>query len=312
MSVSVLIPSYNHAPFVERTLDSIYKQTLHPKELIVIDDGSKDESAQIIEKKLKDCPFPCELIVRENRGLCATLNQGFSLSKGEFFAYISSDDIWLPNFLESRLNVLNQRKQALLAYGHSFLINEKDEIFDKTENWGEYVDGKVLQMLLTPRIPASAAILYRRSTLEKVRWNENSVLEDFELYLRLSALGEFALDKNTLSAWRIHDYNTSKKFEIMMNEWISAIERNATEIGLEEKEIPQITAKIKFNSIQDFIRMGEKQKAFQLLKENSSGASSNLAIGKLLFRLLIPHNILLKRRELERQKAIEKYGVIKV
>ncbi|HLM59831.1 MAG TPA: glycosyltransferase family A protein, partial [Pyrinomonadaceae bacterium] len=75
MSVSVLVPSYNHAPFIERTLRSIFKQTLAPKKLIVIDDGSKDESAAIIERVLEDCPFSAEFIRRENRGLSVTLNE---------------------------------------------------------------------------------------------------------------------------------------------------------------------------------------------------------------------------------------------
>ncbi|HQU86728.1 MAG TPA: glycosyltransferase family A protein, partial [Pyrinomonadaceae bacterium] len=100
--VFTFVPSYNHAPFIEKCLKSIINQTLKPKKLLVIDDGSKDDSPKIIEKVLKNCPFDSELIVRENRGLCATLNQGFSESSGEYFAYIGSDDIWLSRFLEER------------------------------------------------------------------------------------------------------------------------------------------------------------------------------------------------------------------
>ena len=92
-TVSVVVPSYNHAQFVAATLQSIMKQTLRPAELIVIDDGSNDESPQIIERVLNDCPFPCELIARENRGLCATLNEGFGRTFGEYFAYLGSDDL---------------------------------------------------------------------------------------------------------------------------------------------------------------------------------------------------------------------------
>ena len=97
--INVLVPSYNHAPFVERALRSIFAQTLLPKKLIIIDDGSKDESVEIIRRVLADCPCANELIIRENRGLCATLNEGLAKSSGEFFAYIGSDDFWLPEFL---------------------------------------------------------------------------------------------------------------------------------------------------------------------------------------------------------------------
>ncbi|HNU09464.1 MAG TPA: glycosyltransferase family A protein, partial [Pyrinomonadaceae bacterium] len=122
--VTVVVPSYNHARFVERTLRSIFAQTLAPKNLIVIDDGSKDESVAVIEQTLRDCPFASELIVRENRGLCATLNEALSKTDSEYFAYISSDDLWFPGFLSSRSRMLNERPKAVLAYGYSFLIDD--------------------------------------------------------------------------------------------------------------------------------------------------------------------------------------------
>ena len=308
--ISVLVPSYNHAPFVERTLRSIFSQTLKPKKLLVIDDGSKDESAGIIERVLQDCPFEAEFIFRENFGLCATLNEGFTKTNGEFFAYISSDDVWLPAFLEKRIELLKKRPQAVLAYGHSYLINETDQIFDCTKHWGDYTDGQALQMLLYPRIPASASVVYRRSALSRFLWNEDSILEDYELYLRLSVAGEFALDENILSAWRIHGYNTSANFSLMMNEWIEAQNRLASEIGLNDSQLRQAQAKLKFNCIEQFIREGRRKEAARMLRENLSGASSLNAVGKLIFRFLVPDKILQWRRNAVRRKIIEKYGTL--
>src|SRR5690242_19431645 len=88
--VSVDVPSYNHAQFVAMTLRSIMKQSCVPAELVVIDDGSTDDSPGTIEQTLKECPFPCELIVRSNRGLCATLNEGLERTAGDYFAYLGS------------------------------------------------------------------------------------------------------------------------------------------------------------------------------------------------------------------------------
>ncbi len=123
----VLVPSYNHAPFVERCLRSIFAQTRAPKKLIVIDDGSKDESPQIIERVLRDCPFDFEFTARENRGLCSTLNEGFKRNNSDYFAYIGSDDVWLPQFLESRLEILENRPNADLSYAHPSLNNDSAE-----------------------------------------------------------------------------------------------------------------------------------------------------------------------------------------
>src|SRR5215213_9721183 len=97
--VFAVVPSYNHAPFVEKCLRSIIAQTLPPNKLLVIDDGSSDGSPRIIEEILRECTFDCDLIARANRGLCATLNEAFALSGGDYFAYLGSDDLWLPNFL---------------------------------------------------------------------------------------------------------------------------------------------------------------------------------------------------------------------
>src|SRR5215213_11385990 len=88
--VAVVVPSYNHAPFVAATLRSVMAQTLAPARLLVIDDGSRDGSPRIIEDVLKDCPFPCELVARANRGLCATLNEGLAKTGGAYFAYLGS------------------------------------------------------------------------------------------------------------------------------------------------------------------------------------------------------------------------------
>ena len=310
--VFVLVPSYNHAPFIEKCLKSIVNQTLPPKKLLVIDDGSKDDSVRLIERALKDCPFDAELIARENRGLCATLNQALGLCGEEYFAYISSDDLWLPRFLASRTSLLEKRPAALLAFGHSYLINERDEIFDNTENWGAFADGDVREMLLRPRIPASATVVYRRSTLARVRWNEGSILEDYELYLRLSVLGEFAFDPHVLSAWRIHHYNTSGDFALMMSEWLAAIERNAGELGLDERELADVRRRIEFNSIAEFIRLGQKKRAFAMLRATWRAAGSAKDLGKLGLGLALPTGLIQWRRNLVRRRHIRRNGAIEI
>src|SRR5258706_13542717 len=134
-AVSVLVPSHNHARFAGATLRSIMHQTLWPVNLLVIDDGSNDDSPAIIERTLNECPFSCEFIARENRGLCATLNEGFERTRGNYFAYLGSDDLWLPNFLEARVQLLESRPEAVLAYGHTYFVDEENRVVDSTAAW---------------------------------------------------------------------------------------------------------------------------------------------------------------------------------
>lgn len=306
--ITVVVPSYNHAPFVERTLRSIFTQSHQPKKLIVIDDGSKDESAAVIRRTLADCPFPSELTVRPNRGLCATLNESFAKAEGEYFAYIGSDDVWLPTMLARQIALLDSRPQAVLAFGHAYLMDEDDNIIDSTQNWTGFADGDMLPMLLRGQIFSSPSVVYRRSILENYRWNEDSILEDYELYLRLAAAGEFARNTEVICGWRQHGTNVSGDFPRMMNEWIAAQDRVADKLPLSRIELDRIQSELRFDSVAGFVRGGRKSEAFALFRENIDGARSLSQIAKTLARLAVPRSLFTLNRRRKRQKAINKYG----
>ncbi|HKP73037.1 MAG TPA: glycosyltransferase [Pyrinomonadaceae bacterium] len=312
-TVSVVVPSYNHAPFVEQTLRSVFKQTLPPLELVVIDDGSRDDSVKIIERVLRDCPFACEFLARENRGLTATLNEGFArASRVRYFAYLGSDDVWLPEFLESRVELLESRPRAVVAYGNAYSIDEAGRIIDCTTDWARYRDGDVRRMLLETLAPLSPTVVYRRDALARHRWNEESRLEDYELYLRLSAEGEFAFDARILSAWRQHAYNTSLNLALMMREKLAAQRRAAPSLGLSARELAEFQSLAKFRSAQEFMRRGEKWKAMRLALANLRGVRTAGEAGKLFASFFTPHGLLRRRRALMRRQAGERYGSLPI
>src|SRR5579864_373460 len=93
--VSVVLPSYNHRQFVNNAIRSVYRQTYRPIELIIIDDGSKDGSADTIRKFLNDTPPPTGISVdfsaRKNRGAPATINEGIAKARGDHIAILNSD-----------------------------------------------------------------------------------------------------------------------------------------------------------------------------------------------------------------------------
>lgn len=309
LRVSVVVPSYNHSPFVGMSLRSIMKQTLFPSELIVIDDGSIDGSPQIIEQVLKECSFPCELIVRSNKGLCATLNEGLQRSREKYFAYLGSDDAWLPDFLRARLELLESRPHAVLGYGHAYIIDEQHRIVECTLDWGRYVDGNVQQMLLRTTAPLSPTVLYRRKALERYGWNEKAKLEDYELYLRLSADGDFAFDPRVLSVWRQHGYNTSQNLTFMIDECLEAQRRVAT---VSKHELKHFHAAIKWRYAEDFVRQGRKAKAVKLACRNFRGAPSVNSIARMFIRLLEPGSLMKWRKSFDHRRAREHYGTIQI
>lgn len=310
--VSVVVPSYNHAQFVAMTLRSIMKQTCAPAELVVIDDGSTDDSPRMIEQTLKECPFACELIVRSNRGLCATLNEGLGRTAGDYFAYLGSDDVWLPNFLQERVRLLQSRADAVLAYGHAYFVDEQSRIVDCTADWANYVDGDARAMLLDTIAPMSPTVLYRRTALEKESWNEEAKLEDYDLYLRLSTIGEFAFDSQALSAWRLHAKNTSLDQMFMLTEQLTAQRAVASMLGFSDQELEKLQTRTRFSRAEDFIRVGDKRTAMRLMSANVRGVRSPRALAQMLIRLSVPMSFIRKRNAAKQRSASDRFGSIEL
>ena len=307
-----MVPSCNHVRFVARCLHSILKQTLPPSELLVIDDGSQDGSAAVIASILKNCPFPCELIARANLGLCKTLNEGFTKTYGNYFCYLASDDLWMPAFLASRVALLDARPQASLAYGHVFIIDEQDRIVDSTQNWPCYARGSGQGQLWQGIGIYSPSVCFRRALLPKQPWNENARLEDFELYLRLSTLGEFAFDAQTLSSWRKHGNNTSGDLAMMLEECLAAQKRVAADVGMTSGELAQSQAALKWRWAESFTRVGDKRQAFELVRQNWHGAPSVLAKVQMFGRLLLPKSVLDALRQSRQRQMTARNGTHEV
>jgi glycosyltransferase involved in cell wall biosynthesis len=284
------------------------KQTLRPAKLLVIDDGSGDNSPRLIERVLNDCSFPSELIARENRGLSATLNEGFRRTHGDYFAYLGSDDLWLPGFLEARVGLLDLRPAAVLAYGHAYFIDEQNAIIDATADWAHYVDGNVREMLWQTTAPMSPTVMYRRNALEHERWNEESKLEDYELYLRLSAVGEFAFDPRILSAWRRHAANVSWDQSLMLEEQLRAQRAAALKFGYADEQVEKLQTATRFTRAEDFLRVGKKSQALSLMMHNLRGANSPRATARMLLRLLLPNTILRRRARVRQRRVHQRYG----
>ena len=109
--ISIIIPLYNHRQFVAESLDSIFQQTYNNLELIVVDDGSTDDSGEIAQKILLDSPYPYQFIQQKNKGAHAAINRGIQAAKGDYLAILNSDDRYVPR----RIEVLYQQAKKTRA-----------------------------------------------------------------------------------------------------------------------------------------------------------------------------------------------------
>ena len=114
MKFSVIIPLYNKAPYIRKALESVLAQTYTDYELIIVDDGSTDGSAEIAEAFLQEPPAssPYRLIRQANLGVSAARNNGFSVSSAEYLAFLDADDWWEPTYLERMAQLIEDYPDA--------------------------------------------------------------------------------------------------------------------------------------------------------------------------------------------------------
>ncbi len=124
MRFSVIIPLYNKAPYIEKALRSVIAQTFTDYELIVVDDGSTDDSAINAERVLSGSSIPFQLIRQENAGVSMARNNGVALSRGDYLCFLDADDWWNPSFLQEISNLIGEFPDAGI-YGTSYtIVNE--------------------------------------------------------------------------------------------------------------------------------------------------------------------------------------------
>jgi len=214
MRVSVVIPSYNHCRYVIKAIDSVLGQTWPNIDLLVIDDGSTDGSAELIEK------HHCKrggyrYVKRENRGLIKTLNQGLSLADGEFWCELASDDYFPEDSIEKRVGYLKDHHDCVAVFADGFNVNAETETSER------FLDDKRRQMLskndpipdmLRGALPVFSTGLIRKKVLEAAGGfdEENfKYYEDLDTPIRLALRGKFGFLDEPVIYRRYHDTNVS-------------------------------------------------------------------------------------------------------
>src|SRR2546423_1738653 len=163
-----------------------------------------------------------------------------------------------------------------------------------------------------PSAPRSPTVLYRRAALERHGWNERARLEDYELYLRLSAEGDFAFAPRVLSAWRRHSANTSRDFVWMIEARLEAQRNAAAHLSLSDEELGRSQRALNFAGAEDLLRLGDKRMALKFLRRGLGGAPSPAALARVALRLVAPYSLVRWRRRRASERAARRYGKLPV
>jgi glycosyltransferase involved in cell wall biosynthesis len=205
-SVSVVLPTYNQKRYLRQALDSVLSQTYRDFELIVVDDGSTDGTANLLEEYLR-CGCEIKVIRQENMGLPRALNVGFAHAQGEYLTWTSSDNIMLPDMLAVLIKSLQQDRSVGLVYADFYLIDQDGNELGLFRT-AEYDPCLLLHINLV-----HCCFLYRRECMERVGGYdpEFEYGEDWEYWIRISQYFRMRHVPQALYCYRFHyDSMTSR------------------------------------------------------------------------------------------------------
>lgn len=205
--VSAVVATYNRSYVVCEAIDSILNQTYDNVEVIVVDDGSTDDT----QGKLKSYGDRIRVVFQENSGPAAAWNRGIRESTGEVVAFLGSDDIWLPTFLDRQIKVLKQGgNQVPCSLANSWLrfaSGRGTTAFQHVRLYPVHEEGvwqNVAEIFATRFVLFGQSVAIRREALKNVGgFDENlRFLEDYDLALKLSLQGPWAFVREPLVVWR--------------------------------------------------------------------------------------------------------------
>ncbi|BDS15589.1 glycosyltransferase [Aureispira anguillae] len=220
--VSVLISSYNHGLYIEQLLESILQQSYGYEniELIVIDDCSTDNSCSIIQALADQHHFQF-IANTSNKGICANINRGILLAKGQYICITGSDDYWAVNKLELQVTHLEQNPKAAVCSGNVIRVDAKGKDLAPEKQITAPARIYSFKEVFLRDFPfSSTCAMIRKSVLDEVGgYDEQLKIEDYYMWLKIAAAGhELHFLKEILGYYRIHDGNTIHKSWLIYTE----------------------------------------------------------------------------------------------
>lgn len=218
--VSILIPCFNHARYIRQCIESAIAQDYDNIELIIIDDGSNDDSAEIIEQLLPACRerfTRFEFRSRPNKGISATSNEALEWMSGIYFAALDSDDILLPGKISCLVPVLEAEPELAGVFCGLETIDEQGMVFGQQSSEERYFAFD--EIILHKHTFATPGMFLKMAAVKQVGGYQNNVgIQDWYMWLKLSEAGyRLKVVPDVLVKYRKHPHNISKNVAKMFD-----------------------------------------------------------------------------------------------
>ncbi|CAM4157784.1 glycosyltransferase family 2 protein [Bacillus cereus] len=233
--VSVIIPLYNAEKYIEETMESILNQTYKNIEIVVVDDGSKDQSSSLVKNLKKKHPEQIKYILQENQGVSVARNTGIENASGEYISFLDSDDLWHHTKIEKQMESMHKNNMNACYCGY---MNFYEETGEKVANTTNFVKGNMTKDFLTHQVFAQTSTwIFKKSIVmdHDIRFTPGcSWGEDLEFLFKLMSVTNVCYVDEYLTYYRIlsggnlssnykdYELKTTKELEVFtrMKNWI--------------------------------------------------------------------------------------------
>jgi len=267
--VSAIIPTYNGARYIAETIQSALHQTYRDCEVLVVDDGSTDDTPKVVGLFGDKVRY----FRKSNGGPGSARNFGIQQAQGEYIALLDHDDLWLPDRLERQVPILDSRPEVGLVYSDASLYHDDSNQSPNT-CFGFYppYSGKVFKKLFEGNFVPNLTVLVRRECFEKLGLFDESgrmmMTDDYHMWLRIAAHYEFTYVPRPLGKFRLHRGNLSRDDVQMILDTRVALEdicrRYPQLVGsvLRRKRFAELSYKLGKNALSNH-KLGDAMREFK-------------------------------------------------
>jgi glycosyltransferase involved in cell wall biosynthesis len=220
--VSVIIPSYNKAEYTRRTVESVLAQTYKNIEILVIDDGSKDNTKEVMAQYAGRIHF----IEKANGGACSARNEGIRRATGEYVTFLDCDDLYVPQKIERCVSYLEANPDFGFVYTGVYFIDENDAVIS-TYDHPNSREGYITSGLILGNFICNSTIVVRQSVLQKAGFFDENFFTpgDWDLWLRFSVIAQAGYIADPLTKYRVIDNYIFNRLELARKEELYMLDK---------------------------------------------------------------------------------------
>lgn len=211
--VSIVIPAWNAAAFIEKTLATVAAQTYVDFELLVVDDGSTDATKEIVDRFLKDKGLRGRCVKQENKKIAGARNTGIREASADLISFLDHDDLWFPNKLERVMAELDAHPEADLVCHQENVV--KDGVFQHVTRNGPWVENMYESLLFDGNALSPSAVTVKKAKLfEAGLFREDpefNTVEDYDLWMRLAKVCRMRFLDEVLGEYQLVERGASNK-----------------------------------------------------------------------------------------------------